>query len=481
MFSDAFPTFSPPPTSAGTTTTRPRFVEGTVYQLAKVLYELHVEQEAQPAIAIQEALMTFGHDPDRNPIVQAARSSAEALNRKRILLFNTTKSHPTTSIFEQAEISKKHLIANLGSKLEKMYQQNTQQGEEEGSEEVNWADYEEMHEKRTLLKIQLQNADYSEEEIKQSTERLHKIKEIDSRGNNESEDTVSQMKIIWKQLVQALLLQKSKSQDAPLVTFANTLTASKDPIGKISRAACSKLNRLVLEEGEDVRAFSARCRAEELYCSWLRALHAPNSSSGQVDTVSKHIDEDIDENLFTVLASALPLSLAYMRANIERDSQYGSKFQALRLAIEGEADFLREHSPQASNVSFLDSSRVHPNGTPTSEKRTESYQKIWNRVLALEASQYPPTSRNRSQSRSRSPRRYSHSSAADQLSTSPHHNTPKVCEAMFKRSICSDYECRLYHGVSNRDPSVGMCKHTDLRRWCPHLWSSQGCIFHHGQ
>ena len=107
MFSDAFPTFSLPPTSAGTTTIRPKFVEGTVYQLAKVLYELQVGQETQPAIAIQEALKTFGHDSDRSPIVQDARSSAEALNRKRILLFNTTKSHPTTTVFEQAENTKK--------------------------------------------------------------------------------------------------------------------------------------------------------------------------------------------------------------------------------------------------------------------------------------------------------------------------------------------------------------------------------------
>ena len=331
--------------------------------------------------------MTFGHDPDRNPIVQAAKSSAEALNRKRILLFNTTKSHPTTSIFEQAEISKKHLITNLGNKLEKMHHQNTQQGEEEGNEEVNWAEYEEIHERRTLLKTQLQNADYSEDEIKQSTERLNKIKEIDSRGNNESEDTVAQMKSIWKQLVQALLLQKGKSQDAPLVTFINTRTASKDPIAKIARAACSKLNRLVLEEGEDIRAFSARCRAEELYCSWLRALHAPDSSSSENNTVSRHIDEDIDENLFVVLAGALPLSLAYMRASVERESKYGSKFQALRLAIEGEADFLKEHGTKSSKVAFLYPQQhmaavalptrisKDPNGAPVSENVTENYQK----------------------------------------------------------------------------------------------------------
>ena len=393
MFSDAFPTFSLPPTSAGTTTIRPKFVEGTVYQLAKVLYELQVGQEAQPAIAIQEALKTFGHDSDRSPIVQDARSSAEALNRKRILLFNTTKSHPTTTVFEQAENTKKHLISLIGKKLEKIHQQNTQEDlEQEGSEySTDWKEYENIYETRQVLKTQVQNADYSEDEILQATQRLQKVKQIESRGNNESEDTVSQMKDIWKQLVQALLLQKSKSRDAPSVTFVNTLAASKEPIAKIARAECSKLNRLALGEGEDIRAFSARCRAEELYCAWLRALHAPTPSllqgGSQIDALTKHIDEDIDENLFVVLASALPLSLAYMRANIERDSQYGSKFQALRLAIEGEADFLKVHGAQSAKVAFLEShqhmaavalaTRIakDPNGAPVSENITENYQK----------------------------------------------------------------------------------------------------------
>ena len=354
------------------------------------MYELHVGQEAQPAIAIQEALKTFGHDSDRSPIVQDARESAEALNRKRILLFNTTKSHPTTTVFEQAENSKKHLISLIGKQLEKIHQQNTQGDlEQEGAEySTNWTEYENIYEKRQVLKTQVQNADYSEDEIKEATQRLQKIKQIENRGNNESENTVSQMKDIWKQLVQALLLQKSKSRDAPSVTFVNTLTASKEPIAKIARAECSKLNRLVLGEGEDIRAFSARCRSEELYCAWLRALHAPTPSllqgGSQIDALTKHIDEDIDENLFVVLASALPLSLAYMRANIERDSQYGSKFQALRLAIEGEADFLKV---QIAKVAFLDShqhmaavalaTRIakDPNGAPVSENITENYQK----------------------------------------------------------------------------------------------------------
>jgi hypothetical protein len=112
MFSDAFPTFSLPPTSAGTTAIRPKFVEGTVYQLAKVLYELHVGQEAQPAIAIQEALKTFGHDSDRSPIVQDARESAEALT-ERESCFLTLQSLTPRLQFLNKQRTQKNFLSHL--------------------------------------------------------------------------------------------------------------------------------------------------------------------------------------------------------------------------------------------------------------------------------------------------------------------------------------------------------------------------------
>ena len=92
---------------------------------------------------------------------------------------------------------------------------------------------------------------------------------------DESEDTILQMSIIWKQLVQALLLLKlaSKTQGSTPVIFESTLTVSKEPIATLWRYECAKLGRLVMGDAETVRTFSARCRAEERYCVWLSTLH----------------------------------------------------------------------------------------------------------------------------------------------------------------------------------------------------------------
>ena len=58
---------------------KPKFVEGSVNQLARVLYAIHEEHGAQPESAILEAIKTFGDDVDRKKkILNAARSSAEA-------------------------------------------------------------------------------------------------------------------------------------------------------------------------------------------------------------------------------------------------------------------------------------------------------------------------------------------------------------------------------------------------------------------
>ena len=115
--------------------------------------------------------------------------------------------------------------------------------------------------------------------------------------------------------------------------------------------------------------------------------------------MSRHIDEDIDMNqiLFFFLAVALPLSLAYMRTNVERDSRGRSKFQALRLALESEADFLKEHSDQHSEFEFLSNHQQHsasvsfsnknskaPNGFPIS-KNLRHHEKLSKRILMLEA------------------------------------------------------------------------------------------------
>ena len=82
---------------------RQKFVEGTVSQLARVLYSLHREYGAQPSNAIFEAITTFGDDVERNTILQSARCSAEALARKQKALQSNAKFKSSMTVFEQAQ------------------------------------------------------------------------------------------------------------------------------------------------------------------------------------------------------------------------------------------------------------------------------------------------------------------------------------------------------------------------------------------
>ena len=111
-----------------------------------------------------------------------------------------------------------------------------------------------------------------------------------------------------------------------------------------------------------------------------------------------------------------------------------------------------------------------------------------------------PSRRNRSRTpprrgKYRSPQRQSESSrrrdrSPRKRSLSPylqHRNPypvqldcPDACQSMVNISRCSDYECRLYHGFSNLDPSVTLCRSTNVG-WCPYLYSTEGCKFHHNR
>ena len=392
MFKSSVPQSSP---SLGMPTHK--FVEGTVYQLARVLYAVHRDNESQPADAIHEAIKTFGDDLDRNTILQSARISAEALNRKKLLLFKTQKTATTLTVFEQAESLKKSRIASMDRELVNMHEAALVHEDTEGSAQQDtlamWAEYNERHDIRSGLKQEVRDAIYSDEEISLATQRLQRIEQIDNRRGEAVDTTAAQMKNVWRQLVQALLLQKSRGHGDPLISFENTPSASKEPIARVSRTECGKLNRLSLQEGELIRSFAARCRAEERYCNWIRAHHASTTptdraTQAQIDSMSRTVDEDIDSSLFAALAGALPISLAYMRSNVEKQSKLGTKFSALRLELEGEADFLKEHSAQHPKVSFLDTQSDHsahvalstriskdPKGAPVSENITESYQK----------------------------------------------------------------------------------------------------------
>ena len=76
----------------------------------------------------------------------------------------------------------------------------------------------------TILEaINILNDDYSTEEVEEAALRLEKIKKIESRGRNESEDSIPLMKILWLQLVKALLLQKDdKNHPLTPTTFEGT-------------------------------------------------------------------------------------------------------------------------------------------------------------------------------------------------------------------------------------------------------------------
>ena len=67
------PPFSIPCATAQVTTPapKPKFVEGTVYQLARALYEIHTAYESLPASAIQDTMQRMSDNPDRKVLLIA--------------------------------------------------------------------------------------------------------------------------------------------------------------------------------------------------------------------------------------------------------------------------------------------------------------------------------------------------------------------------------------------------------------------------
>ena len=108
---------------------RQKFVEGTVSQLARVLYSLHREYGAQPSNAIFEAITTFGDDVERNTILQSARCSAEALARKQKALQSNAKFKSSMTVFEQAQQLKEALIDKLKEEMEDAWRASECEGQ----------------------------------------------------------------------------------------------------------------------------------------------------------------------------------------------------------------------------------------------------------------------------------------------------------------------------------------------------------------
>ena len=307
---------------SGMASAKQTFTDGTVQQLARALYVVHTNFETQPTEAIREAIRTFGDDPDRNVILQAARCAVEALERKGFIILHSSKSQSTMTVFEQLVSLKQIRITKLEKELRKMHEADSKESSEGSMEYSSQEEYRRLYALREKLTLEVFNAEYTQDETQEAKQRLSKIKQIEESTGNPTEDTISQMKDIWKQLSQALLLQKeNKNRLGPSTTFFSTPTAPKEPISRLARAECSNLNRLVLGEGELLRAFSARCRAEERYCSWLRSLHAqpPSTSANersQQHSTSRQLDEDIDTSLFTVLCEVYTHTYPYIHITV---------------------------------------------------------------------------------------------------------------------------------------------------------------------
>ena len=84
-----------------------------MYQLARALYEVHSAHESQPAIAIQETLQRTSDNTDRRAILLAARISAEALARRRLIIIKSGKAQPQQQliVFEQLRLLKQAKLA----------------------------------------------------------------------------------------------------------------------------------------------------------------------------------------------------------------------------------------------------------------------------------------------------------------------------------------------------------------------------------
>ena len=155
---------------------KPKFVEGTLCQLAKTLYEIHTAHEAQPSAAVQEAVQRLSGDPDRKTIVNDANAVVVSLTRKAQKLLVTAAS-PAPNVFGQAVIMKQATVAALQKDLEKFTALADLATDQEQKSQV---DMERLRAEAYIKKVQQQivDVDYTREEIEQARLRIQKIKDM---------------------------------------------------------------------------------------------------------------------------------------------------------------------------------------------------------------------------------------------------------------------------------------------------------------
>lgn len=371
-----------------TTTSKPKFVEGTVNELARALYAVHTENVVHPANAVQEILKTMCDDPDRAEIVQEALKETARLTRQGLTLMGSKKAQ-TPSIFEQAKSIKESKLSRLKRERDEA---NTKISSHKNKVLVGALTLrvDNLTAQIGATKEELVQAIYSKEEVAEAASRIRRIKEMEAAGGDDSEETVKQLLQTWRQLVQSLLLQKlsAKQKDKTKVTFAETPRLSKEPIAGIARYESGKLGRLDITEGESILSFCSRCRAEELFCDWLHKLHtSPGECSAEEVASIQSRSRDADEALFQAVARVLPSTYAFIRTTVEKESEIGRKFQNLRIALEGESQFLKEVNPTHKNrVTLIDTEVASvalttrlakdPNSKVVRENHSESYKKV---------------------------------------------------------------------------------------------------------
>jgi hypothetical protein len=113
------------------------------------------------------------------------------------------------TVFEQAQQLKEVSIDQLKEEMIEAWEASQCEGQSDTVTEAFLDTYEKIKSYRIHLKVDIVKARYSPTEIDEAKERLQRIKQIESHGSNDSEDTIPLMKQIWLQLVQALLLQKT--------------------------------------------------------------------------------------------------------------------------------------------------------------------------------------------------------------------------------------------------------------------------------
>ena len=173
--------------AATSTANKPKFVEGTAYQLARALYDVHTSHEASPAAAVQETQQRMIDNVDRKTLLLAARSEAEALARKRMIIIHSGKpQQQQRTVFEQVQLMAKKDLAKLKVEIRALRNKNETEKAAPSTPVKVAASAKitrSMREKLVqaiALERQIETAEYTAEQIKEAAARLKRIEDMEN-------------------------------------------------------------------------------------------------------------------------------------------------------------------------------------------------------------------------------------------------------------------------------------------------------------